>query len=491
MLKPTQFHEYQKTAILHQTKYNYSMLWLDMGLGKTVITLSTIDYRMRAKQINKTLIFGPLRVIHAVWERESRKWEHLKHFRFQIIHGTESKRERQLFNPYADIYLINYENMAWLAGILDFYFLSKHRNLPFQMVVYDEITKVKKSNTVRINGGWKEVKNKNKEVISRTRITGWKTILDNFKYRTGLTGTPIPNGYADLHGQYLVIDGGIRLGKFITHFRSNYLAGNFNGYGYRVTNNGVQQIENQINDITIKMSAKDYLKLPESIINDIMIDLPKKAREQYNELEKNFFVELDDNNDIEIFNKLSLSNKCLQFCNGSPYLTPNEPDWYDLHDAKLIVLEDILEEAAGNPVIVAYTFKSDAERITKKFKQYNPVNLTKTPPKNLIKVINAINNYKHGLVIGHFASMSHGIDGLQKSCHIGVCFGLTWKLEHDLQFMGRYIRQGQLKPCFTHRIMCNNTFDEVVRDALACKNTTQESLKNSVQRYRDRQNYNF
>ncbi len=554
MYSPEQLHDYQKTAVYQQYHNSDSMLWLDMGLGKTVITLTTIDYRMRQNEISKALIFGPLRVIHTVWEKEARKWEHLKHLRFQIIHGSENKKEQRLFNDDVDIHLINYENMAWLASTLDRYFLSQQKKLPWQMVVYDEVTKVKKSNTVRMSGGKKRLKKSRsvemrtldgifilkdhcfhrgdsilfeksidcldvgkeyfvkhvtkdkfslhhdlkspsiplplmnyigKLIVRKTKILkGWNSILTDFSYRTGLTGTPAPNGYVDLHGQYLAVDGGKRLGWFFNQFSRNYLTLNFNGFGYKVTEVGIKMIEKQIKDITIKMSASDYLTLPDSVVNDIIVELPSKIREQYDTLEKELFVELDERNDIEVFNTVSLSNKCLQFSNGNPYLRPNEPEWYPLHDAKLKALESILEEAYGSPVLVAYLFKPDAERIMVNFKRFKPVNITETKPKDLARVIQNIIDGKHLLIVGHPASMGHGIDGLQDVIHIGVWFGLNWNLEFYQQFMGRYIRQGQKKTTFTHRIMCNNTMDEAVRISLENKSTSQEDLKKAIDQYR-------
>ncbi len=554
MYSPEQLHDYQKTAIYQQYHNPDSMLWLDMGLGKTVITLTTIDYRMRQNEISKALIFGPLRVIHTVWEKEARKWEHLRNLRFQIIHGSETKKEQRLFNNDVDIHLINYENMAWLASILDRYFLSQDKKLPWQMVVYDEVTKVKKSNTVRMAGGKKSLKKSRsvemrtlngvfelkdhcfhrgdsilfensidcldvdkeyfvkhvtkdkfslhhdlkspalplpstvyngKLFIQKTKVLkGWNSVLKKFSYRTGLTGTPAPNGYGDLHGQYLAVDGGKRLGWFFNHFSQNYLTPNFNGFGYRVTKIGVEMIEKQIKDITIRMSASDYLTLPDSIVNDIIVELPPKIREQYDMLEKELFVELNEQHDIEVFNTVSLANKCLQFSNGSPYLRPNEPEWYPLHDAKLKALESILEEAYGSPVLVAYLFKPDAERIMVNFKRFKPVNITETKPRDLTSVIQDIINGKHLLIVGHPASMGHGIDGLQDVIHIGVWFGLNWNLEFYQQFMGRYVRQGQKKTAFTHRIMCNDTMDEAVRISLENKSTSQEDLKKAIDQYR-------
>lgn len=474
---PRDLHDYQKTGITHQIRCPDSMLWLGMGLGKTVITLSTIDFRMKYGELNKTLIFGPLRVVHSVWIQEAEKWSQLNHLKFQIIHGTGSQREKRLFNPDADIYLINYENMAWLAGVFDHYFVSHNKNIPFQMVVYDEVTKVKKSTSVRIGGGWKDEEKK-------IKIIGWRKILNEFKFRTGLTGTPSPNGYEDLHGQYLVVDGGDRLGTWVTHFRQNYLIKNYNGFGHQITDGGIKSIQREIKDITIQMNTSDHLTMPESTINDIIVDLPPRIMSQYRELEEEFFVQLDNETDIEVFNKASLSNKCLQFCNGSPYKVVNEPEWYNLHDVKLKALESILEEAGGSPVLVAYTFKPDAERIMKVLKRFHPVNLTETKPQDLPFVLNNIKRGDHGLIIGHPASIGHGIDGLQDVCSIGVWFGLNWNLEYYLQFIARYYRQGQKKTTITHRILCRDTMDEVVRDSLGDKDTSQEALKKAINRYR-------
>ena len=490
MYRYSDLHDYQKTAIAHQISNNDSMLWLDMGLGKTVITLSTINHRIKLGLVKKVLIFGPLRVIHSVWEKEAKKWDYLKHIRFQVIHGSESKREQRLFNEYADIYLINYENMAWLAGLLYRYYVSQHKNLPFQMVVYDEITKVKKSGTVRMAGCTK-ITNEGKKNEFEIKVIGWRKVLNSFKYRTGLTGTPSPNGYVDLHGQYLAVDGGKRLCEFVTDFRYNFLTKNYNGFGNRVTEYGIQLIENRIKDITLTMNACDYINMPDTVINDVYVEFTSKIRQQYDELERSFFVDLDSQNNIEVFNQASLSNKCLQFCNGSPFLDPQKPDWYCLHDLKLKALEDILEEAGGNPVLVAYTFKPDAIRIMEKFKNYNPVNLTKTKAEDLSTVIQSIAAENHRLIVGHPASMSHGIDGLQYICNIGVWFGLNWNLEYYLQFIARLARQGQKNIVTIHRIICRNSIDEIVAESLTGKSDDQSNLRQAIQRYRDRQDYDF
>lgn len=483
MLTPQDLFGYQRECILHQLQYPDSMLWLQMGLGKTPITLTTIVDRMRAGQVKKTLIFGPLRVIQAVWAREARKWTHTKHLRFSVIHGNKDKRNRALFVD-ADVYLCNYENMNWLAQILSHYYLDRGWDIPFEMVVYDEVSKLKNSTTLRMAGGKRDRKDAHGNMVAIKHI-GWRKMLNRFQYRTGLTGTPASNGYLDLHGQYLAVDGGQRLGEHVTRFRDSYFESDYMGWKYSPTKQGKEWIEYHISDITKKMDAKDYLDLPEVKVVNMMVDLPDRARVAYKEIEANLFTQLDTGAEVEIFSKSSISNKCLQFCNGSPYLTSMSPEYEALHDVKLDALEEILEEAAGAPVLCSYSFKADAERIMKRFKQYKPVNLTNTASKDTEAVINRWNAGGIKLLIGHPASMGHGIDGLQESGYILVWFGVNWSLELYEQMCGRIDRQGQTRVVSVIRILCNNTVDLAVADAIERKTDDQEGLKSALQRYRD------
>lgn len=482
MLKPQQLHEYQKECVLHQLYNNESMLWLQMGLGKTPITLTTIVDRMRAGQVQKTLIFGPLRVIQAVWEREARKWEHTRHLKFSVMHGTKEQRLRALFAK-ADVYLINYEAMNWLAETLDHYYLSQGKPLPFQMVVYDEISKLKNSTSLRMAGGNRDRKDKH-GTVHKIKVTGWRKIIPHIPIRTGLTGTPASNGYLDLHGQYLAIDNGQRLGKFITHFKDDFFASDYMGWTHTPTELGKQAIEERISDITKKMDAKDYLDMPAVRVTNMLVDMPPKARKGYQDVERDMFTQLESGREVEVFSRSSVSNKCLQFCNGSPYY-PESTEYEALHDAKLDALESILEEAGGQPVLCSYTFKADAERILKRFKSYKPVNLTAVASKDTEKVINDWNSGKLKLLIGHPASMGHGIDGLQEAGNIIVWFGLNWSLELYEQMNGRIDRQGQKRPVSIIRILCRDTIDLAVVDAIERKTDDQEGLKAALQRYRD------
>jgi SNF2 family DNA or RNA helicase len=458
------------------------MLFLGTGLGKTIITLTTIVDRMRAGQVQKTLIFGPLRVIQAVWEREARKWSHTAHLRFSTLHGPRDKRQRALFSQ-ADIFLVNYEQMNWLAGELDRYYLRQDRPLPFQSVVYDECSKLKSSTTVRMAGGDRDRKNRRGERYQVTMV-GWQKILNHFRYRTGLTGTPASNGYLDLHGQYLAVDGGKRLGTHITGYKTAYFRSDYNGWNYTPTPLGKKWIEQAISDITCKMDSRDYLDLPDVQVTDMMVTMPPSTRRIYEEMERELFVELDSGHEIELFNRASLSNKCLQISNGSAYLEPGSPEFETLHDVKLDALDEVLEEAAGSPVLCSYTFKSDAERIMKRFKKYRPVNLTASRSADTEAIIDRWNSGKIKLMVAHPASCSHGIDGLQDSGHTLVWFGLNWSLELYEQMNGRIDRQGQKHPVSLIRILCDKTIDLAVADALEGKSSTQSELKAALQRYR-------
>lgn len=483
MLTPKNLFEYQKECILHMLYNDKAMLWLQMGLGKTIITLTTIVDLMRAGKVQKTIIFGPLRVINSVWTTEARKWEHTNHLTFSIISGDREKRTRALFRD-ADIYLINYEQMNWLAETLEHYFHD--RPFPFQCVVYDEISKLKNSTSLRVAGGKRDRKDKHGNYYA-IKVIGWRKLIGKFQYRYGLTGTPASNGYLDLHGQYLALDGGQRLGEYITHYRDAYFTRGYDGWSYKITETGKEWIERKIADITKKMDAKDYLDMPKIKVSNLFVELPFNIRKQYNELEKEMFTALDTGTEVEVFNSASLSNKCLQFCNGSPYTNPETKEWEALHDIKLKALEDILEEAGGSPVLCSYTFKADSARIMKHFKKYNPINLTEQPIKHMKKTIEKWNKGEIKLLIGHPASMGHGIDGLQHGGSIVVWFGLNWSLELYEQMNSRLYRKGQSKPVSIIHILCPKTVDMVVLDAIERKETDQEGIKKSLDRYRQKE----
>jgi SNF2 family DNA or RNA helicase len=463
MLTPDLLHEYQKKAVNFQCTHPNSMLWLDMGLGKTVITLTSVSHLLKTGFLRGVLIVAPIRVIRLVWKQEAAKWVHSKHLNFSMVAGTKDQRTRALLRP-ADIYLINFENLGWLAETLQTYFVKKDRPMPFNGIVWDEISKMKNSST--------------------NRVKAFRKIADKFDWTTGLTGTPASNGYKDLHGQFLVVDKGVRLGTSKTAFRTRFYrkVGPYKEVPFDDTETVIKGL---IGDITLEMSAEDYNPLPDLIVNNVEIEMPAELRDKYEKMEKEFFLQLDSGKEIEVFNQAALTNKCLQFSNGAMYPVAGMPLWEPIHDLKLEALEDIIEEAQGSPVLCAYAYRSDAERIMKRFANIDPINLTEC--KSESSLTNAMHRWKSGdcqLMIGHPASMGHGIDGLQKNGHILVWYGLNWSLDLYEQFNARVRRQGQGVPVICHRILMQDTLDQAQAMALDEKAQTQAGLRNAIKQYR-------
>lgn len=465
LLTPEMLHDYQKKAINFQCTRPNSMLWKDMGLGKTITTLTSIAHLIRTQFLRAVVIVAPIRVIRLVWRQEAAKWEHTKHLKFSMVTGTRDQRTRALLRP-ADVYLVNYENLKWLSETLHTYFVSKGKPLPFNGMVWDEISKMKNSAT--------------------DRVRAVRRVLDHFVWTTGLTGTPASNGYKDLHGQFLVVDKGQRLGTSKTAFRTRFYkkAGPFKEVPYPDTE---ETIKNLIGDITLEMSAEDYNPLPDLIVNNVEVEMEGEVRAKYEQLEKDFFTQLDNGTTVEVFNQGSLTNKALQFSNGAVYPVAGMPLWEPIHDLKLDALEEILDEAQGSPVLCAYAYRSDAERIMNRFKDLRPINLTECKSEG--SLVAAMDRWKSGdcqLMIGHPASMGHGIDGLQKAGRTLVWFGLNWSLDLYDQFNARVRRQGQGAPVICHRIMCQDTLDQAQAIALDEKATTQAALRTAVKQYRQR-----
>jgi SNF2 family DNA or RNA helicase len=309
-------------------------------------------------------------------------------------------------------------------------------------------------------------------------------IANQFDWATGLTGTPASNGYKDLHGQFLVVDGGKRLGTSKIAFRTRFYkkVGPHKEVPFDDTETIIKQL---IGDITLEMSAEDYNPLPDLIINNVEIDMPDDLRDRYEQLEKEFFLVLDSGKEIEVFNQAALTNKCLQFSNGAMYPIAGLPLWEPVHELKLDALEEILDEAQGSPVLCAYAYRSDAQRIMERFKKLNPINLTDCKSEG--SLVEAMRRWQSGecpLMIGHPASMGHGIDGLQKNGHILVWYGLNWSLDLYEQFNARVRRQGQGAPVMCHRILMQDTLDQAQALALDEKASTQTALRNAVKQYR-------
>ena len=438
------------------------MLWLDMGLGKTIITLTALVERINYMQVYGTLIIAPLRVCQTVWMQEAANWSHTRHLRFRLIHGDKFHRD-SASRTWADVWLINYENLPWFVDNMQAYYLSRGKYLPFNNIVIDEISKMKDPNSKRFGA--------------------LNQILPYIPYRTGLTGTPAANGYKDLFGQYLAIDDGQRLGHNITSFNQQYCEQVGYGYSkYEVKEELNATIEAAVADITISMDRRDYLDLPDVIVNDIWVDMPPKSMAAYKKLEDEMWIELESGVEIEVANAAAKCNKCLQAANGALYIEPGLRDWDVLHDAKLDALEDVLEEAAGKPVLLCYEFQHDLERIMKKFKKARAF----TGGMSLAQINALMSDWNAGkipLLCGHPASMGHGLN-LQHGGHIMVWYGLNWSLDLYQQANARLDRQGQKHPVQIHRLLTRGTLDHVQSDRLASKDVAQQGLREAIESYR-------
>jgi len=421
-------------------------LLLDMGLGKTVCTLTAIDELMfDSFEVSKVLVIAPKRVAEDTWMREIDKWDHLKHLRLSKVLGSQKQRMAAL-RAAADIYVINRENVVWLVDLYK-------SDWPFDTVVIDELSSFKSNKSQR----FKELK-KVTPLISRM---------------IGLTGTPTPNGYLDLWPQIYLLDRGERLGKTIGGYRERYFTpGRRNGYtvfDWDLKEGAEKAIQNKIKDICISMDAKDYLGLPERINNNVYIKMEPKARVLYEELEKELILQVDGE-EITALTAATLTNKLLQMANGSVY--NSERDVIHIHDGKLEALEEILE-FNQEPVLVFYNFKHDYSRLMEHFQDMKPRTLETSQD------ISDWNNGKIRLLLAHPASVGHGLN-IQAGGHIIVWFGLTWSLELYQQANARLDRQGQAKNVIVHHLITEGTVDEDVMKALDRKETGQAALLEAV-----------
>lgn len=459
---PWDLRGYQNVAIRHTLARDYAMLWLDVGLGKTVVNLSAIMDRIDRLLAFGTLVVAPKLVCSMVWRQEAQQWAHTKGLRLQFVDGNAKQRHYALRKP-ADIHLVNYENVPWLVDEIIAIWLSRGLYPPWQTIVFDEIDKMKDSTSVRSKA--------------------MQRIVPYFPYRVGNTGTPGDEGYTDLFGQYLLIDGGARLGTNYTQYLEKYFVKA--GYKHKLRQGAKEEIHALIQDITIDMSQEEFLpELGKPIINPIYVDLPPAARLKYDQLEREMFFELDSGVEIEVLSEAALINKCLQAANGQPYVVPNSGEWAPMHDAKLDALSSIVSESNGQPLLVAYAFKSDRDRILERF-PYARVISSKLKDAELTELQRAWDAGEVRMLLGHPAAMGHGLN-LQLGGHIVVWFGLTWPLRLYRQTIGRLHRSGQKWPVIVHQILARNTADEVQLAALESKFEEQGDLRRAISDYRRR-----
>lgn len=452
MLDRSNLHEYQERGVSHIIDNEYCALFLDMGLGKTVTTLTAIKELLDNCIISNALVIAPKKVTQVTWSDEIKNWKHLQGLTISVIDGT-AKQRREAMAAKADIYAVSRDNIVWLVlecgGV----------KLPYDMVVIDELSSFKNHASKRFRA-----MRKVRKFIPRV---------------VGLTGTPAPNGLIDLFAQMYLVDEGQRLGKTVTAYRDRFFRpGKRNGdivYTYELKapqNETEQQISDLISDITISMTAEDYLKMPDKIMLYDYVDLAPKVLAMYRDFEKEQILELINSDEpISAASAAALSNKLQQFANGAIY--DAERNVKDIHDDKLDKLEELVEAANGEPVLIAYSYKHDLGRIMQKLKAYKPVKLEK--PEHIADW----NAGKIPVLVMHPASAGHGLN-LQKGGHNIIWFGNTWSLELYQQFNARLYRQGQGKPVTIHHIVTRGTIDEKIIRSLDGKRETQDGLMESI-----------
>ena len=438
-------HEYQTHCTEFILDNNSAGLFLDMGLGKSVITLTAlVDLLHDRFEVSKVLVIAPLRVANTTWIDEVLKWKHLKNLRVSRVLGSAKERTMALYKK-ADVYTINRENVPW---IVEFY----KNDWPFDMVIIDEISSFKSPSAKRFRA-LKKVRHKIKRIV-------------------GLTGTPAPNGLLDIWSQIYLLDGGERLGRTFSGYRSRYFHPQkyVNGgipTDYALNDDAEDKIYEKISDICISMKALEYLKMPEIIFNKVEVELSEKEMKLYRKLERDLLLPLEDS-DVDAANAAVLSNKLLQMSGGTVY--DEYRDVHQIHDRKLDALEDLIEAANGKSVLIYYGFKHERDRIKKLFD---------TGDINTSEDIERWNRGEMKIALCHPASAGHGLN-LQEGGSTIIWFSVTWSLELYQQANARLWRQGQKQTVVIHHLLAKDTIDHRVMMALDNKDTGQNALIEAV-----------
>jgi SNF2 family DNA or RNA helicase len=444
--RPHAYQEYATNKIIEQPAAG---LFLEMGLGKTVITLTAVDQLMHDYfDISRVLVIAPLRVAEDTWIREASKWDHLKHLRISRVLGPAADRIQALKQS-ADIYVINRENVPWLV---DFY---EKQEWPFDMIIIDELSSFKSP--------------------SAKRFKKLRKVRPYAKRVVGLTGTPAPNGLIDLWSQVYILDKGERLGKTMGAYKDEYFKpGRMDRsrhivYEWTPRAGAEDEIYSRLSDICVSMSAKDWLDLPERIDRMVPVVLSREHQERYEQLERDLILEISGEEVVTAGSAAAVTGKLQQFAQGAIYTEGQ--GWAEIHDAKLQAMDDLIEEANGKPVLVFYWYKHDLERLQKRYPKARTLDSAKD--------IEAWNKGKIEILLAHPASAGHGLN-LQAGGSTIIWFGLTWSLELYQQANARLHRQGQERGVIVHHLVAEGTVDEDIMAALSGKADGQNALMEAV-----------
>lgn len=471
---PWQPHPYQKKAVKWLLEHAAGALWLSPGLGKTAATLAAFKFLKDRGLASKALVIAPLRVCHSVWPNEMRKWDDFLDMRCAVLHGP---KKEELLRDMADLYVINPDGLPWLLNVtrertlggkrvrveVD---MKRWKALGFDLLVIDELSKFKHPQT--------------------QRFKALKQVVPTFPRRWGLTGSPAPNGLIDLFGQCFVLDEGRSLGRYITHYRSKYFTPNGPpsepgkapkpAFGWKLQEGAAEKIYKRVKPLALRMAAEDYLDMPKLIENVVRVDLPEDARRVYDRLEEDLIAKLK-RGVVVAANAAAASMKCRQVANGAVYVEGESGKrWRAVHDAKLDALEDLVDELQGEPLLVAYDFQHDLERILQRLGKRTPFIGGGVTPQRASAIEKAWNLGDVPVLLGHPQSIAHGLNLQGAGRH--VCWhSLTWNFEHDEQFIARVWRQGQkASQVFVHRLVARDTVDETVMWALRSKRKGQQAL---------------
>lgn len=452
-------HGYQLSAISFIETHREAALFLDMGLGKSVITLTALQNLIRRGEIKRALVVAPLRVAAVTWPEEARKWDHLSELTLSSAVGNANARIRAL-EAFSDVTVINRENIPWLVSGVR----TGALRWGWDCLVVDELSSFKNHGSVRFKA--------------------LMAVRKGFRRFIGLTGTPTPNGLIDLWAQFRVLDGGERLGRSIGRFRSEYFDPDKRNaqviFSYKPKPFAEEDIYRRIGDMTMSMSAEDYLSMPEMTVIRVNAELNAKERKAYEEMKLKHVLALKDGL-VSALNAASLSNKLLQMANGEVYadIHPDAPYsrgyTVHLHDRKLEVLAELIESANGKPVLVAYSYRHDLTRICGLLRSLNVCH-------DVLDTERSISAWNAGeLAVGllHPMSAGHGLN-LQAGGSTLIWFGLPWSLEFYQQTNARLYRQGQRNAVRVYHLLTRGTMDEAVEAALARKDTTQSALLEAV-----------
>lgn len=457
-------HTYQRKALKWLLEHGAAALFLDPGLGKTSVTLAAFAFLLKRKVASKLLVIAPLRVCYQVWPAEAKKWSDFAHLRVAVLHGP--KKEEALASD-ADVYVINPEGLEWLiygSGDTKNFNPKRWRKLGFDTLCIDELTKFKHPSGVRFKA--------------------LKLVLGSFARRWGLTGTPAANGLLDLFGQCYVLDQGNALGRYITHYKVNYFTNpDNNGWKWVLRPGAKEQIYEKIKPLALRMSADDYLSLPPMVDDFTMLDLPSKLRKTYDALEDDLFAKFGTK-EIVAANSATASGKLRQVANGGLYvdndvkaiLGGKERATLHLHDVKTDWLEELVESLNGSPLLVAYEFHHDLERLQKRFKALPYIGGGITGAASAAHEA-AWNAGDYPLMAVQPASVAHGLNlQMGDAAHLAH-YAMTWNLEHYDQLIRRIWRQGtKAKTIFRYHAVMRDTVDMDMRYALVHKTKTQKGL---------------